>query len=304
MANELITILGPTATGKTSLAAALAARIGGEVISADSRQVYRGMDIGTGKDLADYRVDGRIIPHHLIDIAEPGEEYNVYRFRRDFLVAYKGIVERGVPVVMCGGTGMYLDAVIRGYAMQEVPHNEALRKRLSAMSEDALKAELMLLKTTHNISDTEDRERMVRAIEIACYQGGEPAGQAYLEGIKHHVFGISLSRAVIRERITARLKKRLEEGMVEEVRGLLQAGLKPEQLEFYGLEYRFLTRFVTGEINYNDMYQQLNSAIHQFAKRQMTWFRRMEKKGVRIKWVDGNMSLDEKLNTIIKCLDS
>ncbi|MCK5339088.1 MAG: tRNA (adenosine(37)-N6)-dimethylallyltransferase MiaA [Bacteroidales bacterium] len=304
--HELITILGPTASGKTGLAAALAARIDGEVISADSRQVYRGMDLGTGKDLDDYIVNGERVPYHLIDIADPGEEYNVFRFQQDFLKAYNDIRERGKKAIMCGGTGMYLESVILGYRMSDVSQNEDLRKELELLTDDELNARLRSLRDVHNVTDTTDRKRLIRAIEISSSPVPEPVlslskGSPHhidLQNANHKVFGISLPREEVRKRITRRLKQRLDEGMVEEVKTLLASGLSPEQLEFYGLEYKYLTQYATGKINYDDMFQGLNTAIHQFAKRQMTWFRRMEKKGVEIVWIDGNLELPERLYNI------
>ncbi|MBE9485414.1 MAG: tRNA (adenosine(37)-N6)-dimethylallyltransferase MiaA [Bacteroidetes bacterium] len=309
--HELITILGPTASGKTGLAAALAARIDGEVISADSRQVYRGMDLGTGKDLDDYIVDGKQIPCHLVDIADPGEEYNVFRFQQDFLKAYNDIRERGKKAIMCGGTGMYLESVILGYRMSDVSQNKDLRKELELLTDDELNARLRSLRDVHNVTDTTDRKRLIRAIEISSSPVPEPVlslskGPPHhidLQNTNHKVFGISLPREEVRKRITRRLKQRLDEGMVEEVKTLLASGLSPEQLEFYGLEYKYLTQYATGKINYDDMFQGLNTAIHQFAKRQMTWFRRMEKKGVEIIWIDGSQSMDDKVSEILENLE-
>lgn len=301
--NSLITILGPTATGKTSVAAALAAQINGEIISADSRQVYRGMDLGTGKDLEDYIVGGTKIPYHLIDIEDPGEEYNVYRFQQDFIKAFKSINERQGVAIMCGGTGMYLEAIILGYDMRHAPENEALRHELSSKSDEELRHYLKSLKSLHNVTDTEDRERMIRAIEIDAHRNTSTETDPVLKNIRHHIFGIELPRKDVRARITSRLKQRLEEGMVDEVKALIESGVPAEKLEFYGLEYRFLTQYVRGQISYNDMFQRLNSAIHQFSKRQMTWFRRMEKRGVEINWIDGRSSMDKKLNDILKCIN-
>lgn len=296
--NELITILGPTASGKTTVAAALAAKIDGEVISADSRQVYRDMDLGTGKDLGDYIVNGAEVPYHLIDIADPGEEYNVYRFQQDFAAAYNDIRKRGRKAIMCGGTGMYLESVILGYEMSEAPRNEDLRNELELLSNEELVDRLHSLRETHNATDLEDRERLIRAIEISG-SGYRIRGTGMsLTKIQHHVFGIALPREKVRQRITQRLSQRLDEGMVEEVKSLLDSGLRPEQLEFYGLEYKFLTQYATGLISRDEMFRLLNTAIHQFSKRQMTWFRRMEKKGVEIRWIDGEMPLVEKIETI------
>ena len=296
--SELITILGPTATGKTGLAATLAARLDGEVISADSRQVYRGMDLGTGKDLDDYIVNGELVPYHLIDIADPGEEYNVFRFQKDFLGAFDDIQKRGKKAILCGGTGMYLESVLLGYDMKDVPVNESLRESLEGQSTEDLIRYLSTLKEVHNVTDITDRERLVRAIEIADCRMHKEEGEVKFPKFRHFIFGISLPREEIRHRITGRLNQRLDEGMAEEVKTLLASGLSPEQLEFYGLEYKYLTQYVVGKINYDDMFRLLNTAIHQFAKRQMTWFRRMEKKGVEIIWIEGFLPLDEKLKVI------
>jgi tRNA dimethylallyltransferase len=297
--NKLITILGPTATGKTSIATALASAIDAEVISADSRQVYKGMDLGTGKDLEEYTLDGKNIPYHLIDIANPGEEYNVFSFQKDLLRAYNNIIDRDKKAIMCGGTGMYLESVILAYDMLEVPVNEALREELNKLSTEELMNLLTSLREIHNITDISDRSRLIRAIEIAEGRRQKTEVRSEFPALDHKVFGISLPREVIRSRITARLKQRLEEGMLDEIQNLLDSGVSPEQLEFYGLEYKYLTQYVTEEISYNDMFQRLNSAIHQFAKRQMTWFRRMEKKGVKINWIDGNLPIEEKVQFII-----
>lgn len=307
--HELITILGPTATGKTGLAVALAAEIGAEIISADSRQVYRGMDLGTGKDIEEYSINGKEIPYHIIDIAEPGEEYNVYNFQKDFFKAYEDISQRGQKTIMCGGTGMYLESVILAYEMSDVPRNKELRKDLETLSNEELILRLQSLREVHNTTDIENRERLIRAIEISLSPVPRPShpvprtpSPVPRPKIQHHVFGISLPRELIRSKITHRLKQRLEEGMVDEVKKLLEGGVTPEQLEFYGLEYKYLTQYATGTISYNDMFQRLNSAIHQFAKRQMTWFRRMEKKGINITWIDGSQSMPDKLKAIQKHL--
>jgi len=299
---HLITILGPTATGKTTLAAHLAALIGGEIISADSRQVYRGMDLGTGKDLDDFVVDGKAVPYHLIDIVDPGTEYNVFEFQRDFLEALKCISERGSLPILCGGTGLYLDAVLRSYRMDKVPENKLLRSELETKSDEVLIRKLKSFGTLHNTSDILSRERLIRAIEIREFEKKNPEAIQVLPEIRSINFGIRFEREVIRQRITQRLETRLEEGMLEEVKHLLDGGLKPEQLTFYGLEYKYLTLHVTGEISYDEMFSSLNTAIHQFAKRQMTWFRRMEKKGVKIHWINGEISTEEKLAVMIGLL--
>ncbi len=291
----LIVITGPTATGKTTLAARVAAKCGGEVISADSRQVYRGMDLGSGKDLSDFMIDEEMVPYHLIDIASPGEEYNVFAFQRDFLEAYRDIVSRKRQPVLCGGTGLYIEAAIRGYRLLKVPENKALRNELSGKSMEELTAMLRELKPLHNTTDTTDKDRIIRAIEIETYQLAHQDLVLDYPKLNPVIFAIWFDRKVLRQRITERLSRRLEQGMTDEVRGLLDQGLRPEQLMFYGLEYRYLTRYVTGEIGYEKMFNDLNTAIHQFAKRQMTWFRRMERSGHRIHWIDGDLPLSEKV---------
>jgi tRNA dimethylallyltransferase len=295
----MIVILGPTATGKTRLAAMVAARSGGEVISADSRQVYRNMDIGTGKDLDDYVVDGVVIPSHLVDIASPGSAYNVFQYQHDFVDAYKDITGRGKTVILCGGTGMYLEAVLKGYMLIETPENLSLRASLEDVDLETLVARLASYGPLHNITDTMNRERTVRAIEIAEHYAAHPGLREEFPDIKARVFGISLPREVVRARITERLEKRLQHGMLEEVRRLLDEGISPEKLKYYGLEYRYLTGYILGEINYNEMYQRLRTAIHQFSKRQMTWFRRMEKQGTKIHWIDGRLDMQDKVNIIL-----
>ena len=295
----LVVITGPTATGKTKLAARLAQRLQGEIISADSRQVYRGMDIGTGKDLGDYQVDNEMIPHHLVDIKEPGYEYNVYEFQKDFLEAFRDIVERGKQPVLCGGTGLYVDAAISGYRMTEVPVNEGLREKLSHLSMDTLAEMLSQMRPLHNTTDIKDRSRLIRAIEIAQHEQLHQGKTQEHPPMKPVVFAVYFERSELRQRITTRLKARLEQGMIEEVKALLSRGLKPSMLRFYGLEYRYVTDYVTGQLSYEQMFQKLNTAIHQFAKRQMTWFRRMERKGTRIHWLKGTASTEEKISKIL-----
>ncbi len=298
---EMVTVLGPTATGKTRMAALLAARLNGEIISADSRQVYRGMDIGTGKDLGDYVVDGQNVPYHLVDIVSPGTEYNVFSFQNDFLKAYSDIRHRGHLPVMCGGTGMYLEAVLGGYRLQQVPENSVLRAKLEHLSQEQLIERLKSYGPLHNTTDLTQRSRTLRAIEIREYEKLHPAKEK-LPPIRSVNFGISFPRDEVRRRITLRLKQRLENGMTEEVQHLLKQGLKPEQLMFYGLEYRFVTQYVTGELSYDEMFSKLNTAIHQFSKRQMTWFRRMEKRGIVIHWVDGYLPEEEKMAVCLRIL--
>lgn len=300
----MITILGPTATGKTRLAALVAAKVHGEVISADSRQVYRGMDLGTGKDYADYEVDGSKIPYHLIDIAEPGYEYNVYEYQRDFTVAYQEILSRGKMPILCGGTGLYLEAVLKNYDLHYVPDNQKLRSELEKMSHEELAHLLASYKSLHNVSDITDHTRLIRAIEIQSFRQRFPQYTAPAPGPESRVFGILYDRTALRSRITERLQSRLQKGMVEEVQRLLAGGLRPDQLKFYGLEYKFLTQYVLGEITREQMIKLLTIAIHQFAKRQMTWFRRMERNGLKIHWIDGTLPLRGKLKIILDLMNN
>jgi len=295
----MIVILGPTATGKTTFAANLAHKFGGEIISADSRQVYRGMDLATGKDFNDYKVEGKNIPYHLINIVEPGYEYNVYEFQKDFIRVYNDIHSRGKTPVLCGGTGMYIESVIKGYKLYKVPENQTLRKNLEQKTDNELLKVFKSFKSPHNVSDTKDRKRLIRAIEIQSYYSEHRDIDNSFPKFNSIIIGILFKRDVIRERITSRLKTRMDEGMVEEVKSLLNKGLKPDQLKFYGLEYKFLTQYVTGEISREEMFRLLNIAIHQFAKRQMTWFRRMEKTGYEINWIDGELPMKKKVETAL-----
>jgi len=300
----MITILGPTACGKTALAVSLAAKMGGEIISADSRQVYRGMDIGTGKDLSEYRVDGKQIPYHLIDIEEAGQKYNLFRFQEDFNAAYEDITSRGVQPILCGGTGLYMEAVLKGYALSPVPQDDNLRKKLSTRSLGELKELLIWLKARngsamHNETDVDTVSRAVRAIEIEFHNLRHPVDTRRVPAVGSLIVGLDVDRDIRRERITARLKARLEEGMVEEVRGLLEKdGITKEDLMYYGLEYKYVTAYVVGEMSYEDMFNQLEIAIHQFAKRQMTWFRGMERRGFNIHWLDTSIPMADKLAQI------
>lgn len=303
--NRMITILGPTASGKTSIAAALASRIGGEIISADSRQVYRRMDIGTGKDLADYEVGGKHIPYHLIDIAEPGYKYNLFEYQRDFHTAYDDITSRGRTPVLCGGTGLYIEAVLNGYALSPVPQNQELRDSLSAKSLDELTAMLKALKeqtgsNMHNRSDVDTVQRAIRAIEIETYNLQHPTPEREMPGISSLVIGVDVDRETRRRRISDRLEARLHEGMIDEVKGLLAEGVSAESLMYYGLEYKFVTEYVTGKTTYSDMLSRLEIAIHQFAKRQMTWFRGMERRGIHINWIDASLPMDDKVELIME----
>lgn len=292
---DLITILGPTASGKTPLAASLASRLHTEIISADSRQVYRGMDLGTGKDLEDYIVDDHVVPYHLIDIADPGYKYNVFEYQRDFLKAYEDIRQRGMVPIMCGGTGMYLESVLKGYRLLPVPENPELRAQLSNKSLEELTALLSTYKSLHNTTDVDTAKRAIRAIEIEEFYQHTPVDERSFPTLKSLIIGVDIDRELRREKITRRLKQRLEQGMVDEVRHLLDNGLKPDDLIYYGLEYKYLTLYVTGQLTYEEMFNQLEIAIHQFAKRQMTWFRGMERRGFIIHWLDARLPMEEKI---------
>lgn len=300
---DLITILGPTASGKTPLAAALAARLRTEIISGDSRQVYRCMDLGTGKDLADYVVDGYRVPYHLIDIAEPGYKYNVFEFQRDFLKAYEDMRSRGLLPVLCGGTGMYLESVLKGYRLLPVPENPELREKLAGKSLEELTAILASYKKLHNTTDVDTAKRAIRAIEIEEYYLHQPVEAREFPDIRSLIIGVDIDRDLRREKISRRLKQRLDEGMVDEVRALIDGGIHPDDLIYYGLEYKYLTLYVTGQMTYDEMYHQLEIAIHQFAKRQMTWFRGMERRGFTIHWIDATRPMEEKVNEIIGLLN-
>ena len=334
---RLITILGPTASGKTPLAVALARRVDGEILSADSRQVYRRMDIGTGKDLGDYAagVDGKTVNHsgggesvnhsgggesvnhsggvgyHLIDICEPGTKYNLFQYQQDFARAYEDIVSRGKQPILCGGTGLYIEAVLKGYQLSPVPQNPALRQQLEGKSLEELTQMLRELKARngshmHNTTDVDTAQRAIRAIEIEM-AGGESVGAGgesrEVGGESSLVFGLDIPRDLRREKITKRLKARLEEGMVDEVKGLLAEGIPAEDLIYYGLEYKYLTEYVIGRLSYDEMFRQLEIAIHQFAKRQMTWFRGMERRGFTIHWIDATLPMDEKVNAILEIVN-
>ena len=295
---DMIAVVGPTACGKTSLAVDIAVALGGEVISADSRQVYRGMDIGTGKDLCEYERGGVKVPVHLVDIADAGEKYNLFEFQRDFLVAYNDVRARGALPVLCGGSGMYVESVLKGYRLIPVPENPALRARLEEKSLEELTEILATYKALHNNTDTDTKKRAIRAIEIEEYYASCPVEERAFPSIRTLTVGVSVDREVRRKRITDRLVQRLGEGLVEEVERLLASGLTPEQLIYYGLEYKFVTMYVTGQLGYEDMFHGLEIAIHQFAKRQMTWFRGMEKRGTKINWIDSAMPREAQLETI------
>ena len=296
---QMITILGPTASGKTPVAARLAAEIGGEIISADSRQVYRRMDIGTGKDLEDYGE----VPYHLIDICEPGTKYNLFEYQQDFYDAYLDIQGRGAVPILCGGTGLYIEAVLKGYKLSPVPQNQELRDSLEGKSLEELTEMLAKLKAQngsnmHNKTDVDSCQRAIRAIEIETYNIAHPTPLRELPPVDSLIIGIDIDRELRREKITRRLKARLDNGMVEEVRALLNEGIPAEDLIYYGLEYKFLTEFLVGHLSYDEMFRQLEIAIHQFAKRQMTWFRGMERRGFIINWINASLPMEEKIERI------
>ena len=301
MMQQMITILGPTASGKTPLAAALAQKIGGEIISADSRQVYRRMDIGTGKDLSDY---GNV-PYHLIDICEPGTKYNLFQYQQDFFDVYQDIRSRGVEPILCGGTGLYIEAVLKGYKLSPVPQNPELRARLEGKTLTELTAMLTALKAQtgtvmHNTTDVDSCQRAIRAIEIETYNLENPVPRRELPPVDSLIVGVNIDREARREKITKRLKARLEEGMIDEVRALLDEGIPTDDLIYYGLEYKFVTEYIVGKTTYDEMFTRLEIAIHQFAKRQMTWFRGMERRGFTIHWIDALQPMEEKVKKIIE----
>ena len=318
----MITILGPTASGKTSLAAALAAQIdtldasiwggstkGAEIISADSRQVYRGMDIGTGKDLEDYTVEGKLIPYHLIDICDAGTKYNLFQYQQDFYDAYQDITHRGVLPILCGGTGLYIESVLKGYHLSPVPQNPALRSSLEGKTLEELTDMLVDLKAKngsnmHNRTDVDTAQRAIRAIEIETYNLEHPMPERELPAVDSLVIGVSIDRDARRDKITRRLKQRLENGMVEEIKGLLDRGIPAENLLYYGLEYKFVTEYVIGKTSYEEMLRGLEIAIHQFAKRQMTWFRGMERRGFTIHWIDALQPMEQKVEQVLELMKS
>lgn len=301
---NLIVILGPTASGKTALAASLAKKINGEIISADSRQIYQDLNLGTGKDYDDYLVDGTRIPCHLIDIKPAGYQYNIYEYQKDFVQQFQNLQQQEKWPVLCGGSGLYIETAIQGYRLIQVPVNEKLRQMLEPKTLEELSAILASYHSLHNTSDVDTHKRAIRAIEIAeYYKYHEPVSDDYPE-IKPLLVGVRYPRNIERERITARLKQRLEQGMVEEVDTLLRKGITPDQLLYYGLEYKFLTLYLTGKLTYEEMFTQLNTAIHQFAKRQMTWFRRMERNGHHIHWLEGSMEMTQKTDEIVALIRS
>jgi len=299
---DLLVITGPTAAGKTSLAAAVAGLVNGEIISADSRQVYRGMNIGTGKDYGDYYSGGRKIPFHLIDIVDPGYKYNLFEYHRDFMNVYRKLKDRNVFPVVCGGSGMYVDSVVSGYSITEVAPDNQLRKELDEKSMEELRTLFQSYRNPHNLTDFDTKKRLIRAIEIEHFSSGNKDNITDSSGLRSLVVGITSDRDLRRRRITERLYQRLEAGMVREVEDLIERGVPTETLIYYGLEYKFITLYLTGHLLYDDMVRQLEIAIHQFAKRQMTWFRGMERKGVKINWIDGELAMSEKLDIIKQLL--
>ena len=303
MKYKMITILGPTASGKTSLAATLAYHLDAEIISADSRQVYQGMDIGTGKDLADYTVASKHIPYHLIDICKAGSKYNVYQYQQDFLEVYNKIRETNKLPILCGGSGLYLEAILKGYHLSTVPPNEELRNQLNEMSHDSLIQMLVEIQEQlntkmHNSTDLDSKQRTIRAIEIGKHMLTEADPKTNFPEIPSLIIGVDIDREERRRKITTRLYQRLEEGMIEEVKQLLNQGIAPEDLIYYGLEYKFVTEHIIGKLSYDEMVQQLEIAIHQFAKRQMTWFRGMERRGIKINWINASLPMEEKIEMI------
>jgi tRNA dimethylallyltransferase len=302
MKYDLITILGPTASGKTSLATRLAFELNGEIISADSRQVYRSMDIGTGKDLSDYVVDGVHIPYHLIDIVEPGYKYNLFEYQRDFLLAYNAIRQNGRQAILCGGTGLYIESILKGYKLVPVPENPILRAELEMYELPQLTEKLKTYKQLHNTTDVDTKKRAIRAIEIEEYYLEHEAEISEFPKINSLVIGVDIERELRREKISKRLRSRLDEGMVDEVKNILARGVAPDDLIYYGLEYKYLTNFVIGKMTYGDMVSELEIAIHQFAKRQMTWFRGMERRGFTIHWIDATLPMETKIQKILSLL--
>lgn len=308
-AGSLITILGPTASGKTSLAAHLAYEIDAEIISADSRQVYRGMTIGTGKDLEDYMIKDRQIPYHLIDICEPGTKYNLFRYQEDFIKVYADMMKRGKQSILCGGTGLYIESVLKGYHLSPVPQNQELRDALADKSLEELTEMLKRLKeqsdsTMHNKTDVDSCQRAIRAIEIETYNLEHPTEDRTFPAIESIIIGVAIDRDARRAKISGRLQKRLDSGMIDEVKGLLDSGIPAADLIYYGLEYKYITEYIIGKIGFEEMFRRLEIAIHQFAKRQMTWFRGMERRGFTIHWVDALLPMEEKVGMIKELINA
>lgn len=296
---DIVTIVGPTASGKTSIACHLAYELGGEIISGDSRQVYKGMDIGTGKDLSDYVVNGTPVPYHLIDICEAGEKYNLFEFQQDFHEAYNDVTSRGVLPILCGGSGLYVESVLRGYSLPNVPINSELRENYYSLSLEQLTDVLASYKALHNTTDIENKRRAIRAIEIEEYKKQQEVVNKNYLPLDSLIIGVEIGREQRRNKISQRLRTRLQEGMIEEVRAILDQGVAAEDLIYYGLEYKFVTQYVIGELSYDEMVEKLEIAIHQFAKRQMTWFRGMEKRGLKIHWIDSQLPMESKVEEII-----
>jgi tRNA dimethylallyltransferase len=299
---DLLVITGPTASGKTSLAAVVAQRVEGEIISADSRQVYRGMNLGTGKDYDDYRVNGTDVPYHLIDIADPGYKYNVFEYQRDFNKVYSDLKKRKIFPVVCGGSGMYADSIITGYKMFEVPPDSGLRIELEKKSIEELKEILSTFKNLHNTTDIDTKKRVIRAIEVEHSNRNKGNHYSEFPEVRALLIGVMFDRDTRRKRISERLKQRLNSGMVDEVKNLIDLGINTETLIYYGLEYKFITLYLTGKISYQEMVRDLEIAIHQFAKRQMTWFRGMERRGIKINWIDGQLPMEEKVEKVMELL--
>ncbi len=300
--SKLITITGPTASGKTPFAVEIANKTAGEIISGDSRQVYRLMDIGTGKDLNEYTIGDKSIRHHLIDIKESGEKYTLYDFQKDFHIAYQDILLRNKTPILCGGTGLYIESVLKGYELKEVPKNQTLRESLQNKTLDELTTILSKYKNLHNITDTDSKKRAIRAIEIATFQEEQKTTTLSYAPVNSLIIGVSIDRENRRHKISSRLKARIDEGMIDEVKKILSLGVAPEDLIYYGLEYKFVTLYVTGQISYQEMYNKLEIAIHQFAKRQMTWFRGMERRGFDINWIDALLPMEEKVDRAMQLI--
>lgn len=292
---DLITILGPTASGKTSLAVALAVDLNTEIISADSRQIYKRMDIGTGKDLEEYKYEDKEIPYHLIDICEPGYKYNLYEYQRDFNVVFRDLRTRKKFPILCGGTGLYIETVLKGYSMPQVPENKELREKLKDKTLTELTSILKTYKILHNTTDVDSCKRAVRAIEIAEFYRNQQPEERKNKPLNSFIVGVDIEREARRRKISERLQMRLDSGMVDEVRALLKEGISPDDLIYYGLEYKYLTEYLIGRLSYDEMVSKLEIAIHQFAKRQMTWFRGMERRGFSIFWLDAFLPLEEKI---------
>lgn len=299
---NLLAIVGPTASGKTALAVQVAHQLHGEIISGDSRQVYRGMNLGTGKDLEEYVIDGDPIPYHLIDIVNAGEKYNLFQYQQDFLKVWSDCKDREVFPVLCGGSGLYMESVLKGYKLLPVPENQLLREELSTLSLSELAKRLAAYKKLHNITEIDTVKRAIRAIEIEEYYLTHPKEVPQFPEITPLIVGVDVDREVRRERITSRLHARLRSGMIAEVEHLLEQGVAPEALIYYGLEYKYLTLYITGTLSYDEMVEHLNVAIHQFAKRQMTWFRKMERNGIPIHWIDGRKPMSEMVEEVISLL--